>query len=325
MPTGTGLDAQLGFKLETTYGTAVATPTHWIPLVDPKWKPVQSMLKDDALRGDMAATHQQVAGVRYDTIDYKTYLYLDTILPHMLNILGGVDTVTGAGDPYTHTIGLLNSGDGQPKSWTLQLYNGAECWQMTGAQLVQAEFDVPAEGLASSSYQWMGKPATKVSAPTNTPTALKPWAGWNTVITLAGSAAATYSSAKLTYKRETAPIHVADGTQAPYMIFVGPITVTGELVGVYPGEAGAPTDLANYLVNTQPALLVQINPVGDATHYAKWQHTTVAYDEVEVSGSAGKWMEVNAKFEAIANSTDAVTTGQSPAKFVCLTTVSAAL
>jgi hypothetical protein len=242
----------------------------------------------------------------------------------MMNVLGGTDTVTGASDPWTHTVGLKNTTDGQPTSWTLSLFNGAETWQMAGSQLAQAEYEIPAEGAATASYQWLGLPAVKVSNPTNTPGTAKPWAGWNTTITLGGTAQSVYSSCKFSYKRETAPIHTADGTQSPYLIFVGPLTVTGELVSVYQGHVGAPTDLANYLANTQLALVVQVNPVGDATHFGKWTHTTVAYDDVEVSGSAGKWMEASAKWEAIANSTDAIGGGQAPGKFQLATTVSAA-
>ena len=311
-------------KESTTYGTPPANPTVWVPLLDPKWVPHQTMLKDDSLRGDMAATHNQVQGVRYDTIDYKSYLYLDTLYPHMLNILGNPDTLTGSSDPWTHKTALLNTGNGQPTSWTLWLSNGAECWRMTGCQASDVSIDLPADGMATMSASWMGLPATNVTAPANTPTTLKPWASWNSTITIGGGAAAVYSSAKLDYKRETAPIHTADGTQAPYVIFMGPLTATGELTAVYQGFAGTPTDLSNYLTNVQPTLLVQVNPVGDTTHFGKWQHTVVAYDSVEVSGSSGKWMESAAKWEAIANATDGLGSTLSPVQFSLLNAVSTA-
>jgi len=303
-------------KEAVAYGTAATVPAYWIPIVDPKWKPNQSMLKDDALRGDMATTHQQVAGNRYDTLDFKSYLYLDSLYLTMLNILGNTDTVTGASDPYTHKTSLKNTGNGQPTSYTLWLSTGgAECWQMTGCQLATAEVDIPAEDMASQQVQWVGLPATVVTPPSNTPSTAKPWAGWNTVIKLATVAASTYSSAKITMKRPTVPIFTADGNQAPYMIFAGPLDVTGELVAVYQGLAVAPTDLANYIANTQPALTIQISPVGDVTHNGIWQFSVVGYDSVEVSGSAGKWMEVTAQFEALANSTDALGGGQSPVMY----------
>lgn len=316
----------VGLARETVPGTAEAAPTIWVPVLDPKWTPVQTMLKDDAMRGSMAATFQQVQGVRHDTIDYKAYFYLDSLVTHVRNLLGGVDTVTGSADPWSHAFSLKNTGDAQPPSYTLFLYNGSECWQMAASQLVQGEFDIPAEGAPTGSYQWMGMPAVKLgSVPTNTPTTLRPWAGWNTTVTLGGLAAPVYSSVKITVKRETQPIHTADGTQAPYAIFVGPITVTGELTGVYQGHTGAPLDLQNYLVNTQPVLLVQVNPVGDATHYARWQMSVVAYDEASINGAAGKYLEIEAKWEALANSTDAVGGGQSPMRFILANTSSTPL
>ena len=318
----------LGFAKEgaTTYGTPAAAPAFWVPLDSPSWKPGQKQLPDEALRGDMAKLHGVVAGTRSDTMSYSTNLYLDTLYPHMLGVLGNADTVTGSADPWLHATALKNTGNAQPTSWTLWLFNGSECWQMAGSIVSKVEIDVKAEDAAKLQVEWMGLPATQVTTPTNTPSTSKMWPSWNTTITVAGTQATSYSDVKLSYTRECSVVQTADGTQAPYVIFVGPLSVGLDLNGVYQGYAGTPTDLSNLLTNGQPAFTVQVNPAGDTTHYAKWQHSTVAVDSdgAEVKMSAGKYVEITAKYSAVANATDALGGGQSPVKFSLANAVSAA-
>jgi Phage tail tube protein len=314
----------LGIAKETTYGTPVATPTYWIPLMDPAWKPDQKILLNEAIYGDMSKVHGAVQGTRFDTLAYKTYLFLDTIFPHMETILGAADTVTGASDPYTHKTSLQNTGNAQPPSWTLSLYNGAETWQMAGSVMSKVDVDLKAQDLSSMSGEWMGLPAVKVSNPTNTPSTAKPWASWNTTINVNSIQATNYSDIKLTFTRECEAVQTADGTVAPYVIFVGPLNVEGDLTGVYQGYTNNPADLSNFLTNTEVPVTVQVNPVGDPTHYGLWQQTLCAFTSVEVKAPIGKYLEVNGKFVAIANTTDATSGGQSPTQFKMLTAVSTA-
>lgn len=82
----------LGIAKETTYGTAPAAPTAWIPVDSPKWDPKITPLLDAALRGTMGAQFGQVQGMRYDEVSYKTYLFPDTCFPHFLAALGVADT-----------------------------------------------------------------------------------------------------------------------------------------------------------------------------------------------------------------------------------------
>ena len=314
----------LGIAKESTYGTPVATPTAWIPLMEPAWKADQKQLLNEAIYGDMSKIHGVVQGVRSDTLTYKSYLFLDTLFQHMETVLGAADTVTGASDPYTHKTSLLNTGNAQPPSWTLSLYNGAETWQMPGAIVSKVEVDLKAEDLSSLNVEWMGLPAVKVSNPTNTPSTAKPWASWNTTINVNSVAASSYSDIKLTFTRECEAVQTADGTIAPYVIFVGPLNVEGDLTGVYQGYTNNPQDLSNYLTNGQVPITVQVNPVGDATHYGLFQQTLCAFTSVEVKVPAGKYLEIQGKFVGIANTTDATAGAQSPTLFKMLSAQSSA-
>ena len=312
----------LGIAKETTYGTPVATPTLWLPIINPKHEPHQAMLRDEGLRGNMAMAQGYVAGPRYDTFDFETYPYIDSIFALAMNIYGGPDTVTGTAAPYTHKTSLLNTGNGQPTSWTLNYFNGAETWQLAGAQQAQLDLETKvADSLAKVTSSWMSLPGVKVANPTNTPDTNAPMPSWSTTVTVGGTAATVYSDVKVQWKRNTEAVFTATGTQSPYVIFVGELEVTGDLTAVYDGYATAGNDLAAYLANTQPALVLKTTPAGDAAHYLQWTSSVTAYTGVTVTGSS-KWVEAQAKIEAVANATDVVGTngGTSPGQFQVINT-----
>lgn len=315
----------MGMARETVaFGTPASVPTVWVPLISPAWAPHITPLKDQAFRGTMAATSAQVAGCRYDSFDYQSYVYLDSIFQHMLAMLGGPDAVTGASDPWTHTTSLLNSGQSQPASWTLWLANDKECWQMAGCMMVGLDVETKvADSLAGITPSWFGLPATKVTAPTNTPETGKPFPAWNTLLTVGGVPTTQYSDIKLSMKRDAEAVFAANQSQSPYDIFVGAYTVAGDLTAVYQGNTASQDGLANHLANTQVPLLLQINPAGDAVHYAKWQHTNIAYDVAGIKDN-GKFMEVSMTLEMLANATDATNGVTSQQLFKTLSPVSTA-
>jgi hypothetical protein len=318
----------VGIAKETTYGTAVSTPTVWIPVDAPKYKANITPLKDKNLRGSMASTYQQQAGMRHDELGYKTYFYLDSIYPHFLAMMGNPDTVTGAGDPYSHVTSLYN-GSGtnaaQPPSYTLFWADGAgKVQQMPGSIIAEIKVTLGADALSSLDVKWVTLPANTITPPTNTPSTVKPMPSWNTTISIGGVASTTYSSIDLNFKRATEVIPTITGTQAPYAIFGGPVDVTGSFTGVFQ-NATADVDWTNYLVNTQPAMVVKSTPPGETSpaHFIQMAMSQVAYDAVEVSGT-NKWQEVKTTLQAIANSTDALSGSFSPAKITMQSSVSTA-
>lgn len=315
----------IGLAKETTYGTPIATPSVWVPVVGPKWVPHITTLTDSALRGSMAKTFGLQQGLRYDEVTYQTYPYMDSVFQHFLACLGGTDTVTGSADPWTHKAALYSgsgSNSAQPPSFTVFYFDAAgKCWQVPGAVISNLAIDVKAEALVTLDVGWMGLPAAAITPPTNTPTANPPFPSWNSTITLGGSSLTKYSDVKLTYKRATEMIPTLTGTQTPVAIYAGELDVTADLAAVYQGSTDP--DLVNYLTNAQPALVVKVAPAGDATHYLQLQHTKVAYTDSSVSGT-NKWMELSAKAMPLANTTDAVGGGLSPVQVSFLTTASAA-
>lgn len=311
----------VGLAKEITPGTAVAAPTVWVPVMSPKYTPHQAMIEDNAFRGDMALTHAQVLGTRHDEVTYKSYVYLDSAYQPFLNILGNPDTVTGAADPYTHKTALLNTSPGQPNSWTVFLFNGAETWQMPGAQASQVDVDIKVAAAAEISVTWLGMPATKMASnPTNTPSTLPPMPSWNTTVTVGGTQLSIYSDLKITCKRETAPIFTLDGTGSPYVILDGGLSVDVDMTAVYTGYTGS--DIARFLANTQPSVVAKLAPAGDATHSITWQMSEFGYKSGDIQGN--KHIEAVVKGVALSNTTDAIGGGTSPLQVVLLSSASAA-
>jgi tail tube protein len=318
----------VGLKKETSYGTAQAAPDTWVPVDggSVKFKPNQNTLVDDSFRGLMSADFQQVAGMRYDTLDYTAFVYLDSCYPHFLSILGRPDAVTGSVDPWTHKTSVENGVDNpaaQPISYTLFWFDGVTCWQMAGAQLQTLKTTVKVDENVTLDASWMGMPAVQLgSPPVNTPSTSKPIPSWSCVISVGGSPVNDKSGVTLEYKRDGGAVDVINNTQSPAEIFSGGFSVAVTIDAIYPGGAAA-VDLSKYLANTQSALTVKMSPVGDAVHSLTLQHTVIAYDSAEPAGSE-KWMTIASAGKALANATDALDSKQSNTQVIFLNAQSAA-
>lgn len=315
----------LGLAKETTYGTPVAAPTIWIPVDSPKWTPKLNMITDQAMRGLMGEAYQQVAGMRYDELTYKTFAYLNNTYPHLLAILGNPDTISGAADPYTHKTSLYNgsgTNGAQPPSYTGFYIDAAgKCWQIAGMMLAELKLDTKVDELDSVEVTWNGLPAVAIAIPTNTPDTALPWPAWNSVISVGGSAVSAYSEVSIDFKRNVKPLNTINDSQSPLAIFSGALAVTGSLTAVYQGSTD--TNLVDYLTNVQPIVSVKWSPAGDAVHNLTITMSKVAFDSAEPVGS-GDWMEVQGNFKALMNPTDALDTKQSPAQAVLLSAQSTA-
>lgn len=313
----------IGAKKETVYGTPQAAPDFWIP-VDPgsaSWKPDMNTFTDNALRGLMGEEFQQVAGMRSDTLSYKTYPYMDSAYQHFLALWGKPDTVSGAADPWTHKTSLLNASPGQPMSFTLFYIDAAgKCWQIPGSVLESLKTTVKVDELVTLEPSWRGLPAVAITPPANTPSTSKPMPAWNSVISLGGSASSAYSEISLEYKRNTKPLPTINASQSPLAIYGGGVSVAGDITAVYQGSADA--NLVDFLTNVQPSLSVKVAPAGDAVHSLTAQHSVIAFGNGVQPKGSGDWMEISGPFKALMNATDALDTLQSPGQAIFLTPTS---
>ena len=315
-------NSYLGIMPETTRGTlnSGGTPVY-IPVTAPQVTPMQTFLRDEALRGSPVMVYDQVQGVRHDEYDAKFYLFADTFPNLVKAVLGGTDTVTGAG-PYTHNIKLLNNAStgSQPQSYSIMDFDGANFFTLLGAQADQLEISFGAEAAAEATVKFMANPYTSgtsatspFSAPSLSTVHMIP--AWDTVISVAGTPYTYISDGTLTIARKTAPIFTM-GAQAPYQNFAGPIEVSGKFTAVVNSQSDpwSTGSGATALTRSPQALVITFTDPNDSSGGTQFSvsFTMTQAQFQNVKRTRGKaYTEVEVEFTANADATDA-TTGYSP-------------
>jgi hypothetical protein len=315
-------NSYLGIMPEATRGTlnSGGTPVY-IPVTAPQVTPMQTFLRDEALRGSPVMVYDQVQGVRHDEYDAKFYLFADTFPNLVKAVLGGTDTVTGAG-PYTHNIKLLNNASigSQPQSYSIMDFDGANFFTLLGAQADQLDISFGAEAAAEATVKFMANPYTSgtsatspFSAPSLSTVHMIP--AWDTVISVAGTPYTYIQDGTLTLARKTAPIFTM-GAQAPYQNFAGPIDVTGKFTAVVNSQSDpwSTGTGATALTRSPQALVITFTDPNDSSGGTQFSvsFTMTQAQFQNVKRTRGKaYTEVEVEFTANADATDA-TTGYSP-------------
>src|ERR1039458_436065 len=297
-----------GIAAESTYGTAASIST-FTPIQTPKITTNVKWLPANDLRGSPVTTYDQVTGVRHDTFTGKSYLFSDVTPNVIRSVLGGVDAVASvSASVWTHTIGLINQPNtgSQPPSYTLLLDSVDNTYQMTAARAVSLSLSFSADAVVEASLNYTGNISTTVASVSVNESAQTFIPAWGCAASISGASVAVVEKMTLDIKRGTAPIHTL-GQQGPYVNFAGPIGVTGSLTFIV--EAGEPY-YAEALTHSQlPMVLNFIDPV---TNYQIMfnMHNVQLMDPVIDTGQA--YITLDAKFEAIANTTNAIYPGFSP-------------
>ena len=331
-------NSYLGIMPEVARGTlnTGGTPVY-IPVTAPQVTPMQTFLRDEALRGSPVMVYDQVQGVRHDEYDAKFYLFADTFGNLVKATLGGTDTVTGS-TVYTHNIKLLNNAavGSQPQSYSIFDFDGANQFVMTGAQADSLNITFGAEAAADATVKFFANPYTSyTSAPAPFTTLslstehMIP--AWDTSITVSGinsGAALTYiSTGELMLARKTQPIFTM-GTQAPLTNFAGPLEVTGKFTAIVNSNADAWStgSAAEALTRSPQTMTITMTDPNDTTsstnHSIAFTLSAVQFHDVK--RTRGKeYTEVEVSFTANANATDA-TTGYSPVQATIVNAVATA-
>ena len=316
----------LGLGLESTRGS-LSGAIKWIPITSPQVTPMQTFLRDEAYRGSAVSVYDHIAGVRHDEYDAKGYLFPDLFPVLLRGVLGGVDTVTGSAAPYTHTIPLLNNSatGSQPPSLSIQDFDGANAFQILGAQMSNLDLTFGAEAAVEWASKFVGNGYTVLgSAPSASYSPANPFVpGWDVSVSIGGSALTYIAEGSLKIERSAAPIFTM-GKQTPQVNFAGPITVTGSLTAIVDSTSDIfSTGSSAYGLyrNAQPMVLTMTDPVtsySTALTMTKVQFT----DPKRTRGKA--FVEVEVSFEAQANVTDSGGTGYAPIKSVTTNSISSA-
>ena len=329
-------NSYLGLALQSAPGTAASGTFTYIPVSAPQVTPVLAWLRDEALRGSPVALYDQIAGVRHDEVDFKTYMYADSFPLLLISVLGP-DVVTGS-TIYTHTIGLQNNATGsQPASVTINSFDGGNAFQISGAQAQSLDVTFGADKAVEATIKYLGQPWT-TPTPSNVPGTEALIPGWNTAITIGStnqgggtSPTANWTNimdGNIKIDRKTAPIFTA-GTQGPHTTFAGPCDVSGAFTVVVeasdPFSIGSSAYALYRAASSIPMTLTFTDPadITSATnHSVKYQMSDVQFHDVK--RSVGKdYVELTVTFDAQANTTDAANGGYSPLKAVVKNATSA--
>lgn len=87
--------SQLGVAVEAVRGT-VQAPVFWLPYKTPKFKPDLTLIEDTTLQGSMVEVYNLIPGLRYDSLGWDSFPYLDTFPVLVRALLGSSDTLTTA-------------------------------------------------------------------------------------------------------------------------------------------------------------------------------------------------------------------------------------
>ena len=303
-------NSYLGLIQEATRGTTPGSGTPaWMPVMTPQVTPMQTFLRDEALRGLGETVFDQVASTRHDEVDFKTYLYTDTAPWLFTGILGGNDSVSGA-NPYLHTISNYQSvaNASQPRSFSVLDFDGANYFLTTGAQMSELAITFGAEKAAELAPKFITNPYT---ASTSAPTPFSSYSltnehlipSWNATATIGGTSVTWIQEGEIKIDRKTAPIYTM-GTQGPYQNFAGPLEVTGRLLLVVQSNAD-PFSVGGSAYGLSRNPVAQVITLTDPTtsHFVKFQTSATQYHDPK--RSVGKtYTEIEVQFTCNANATD---------------------
>ena len=306
----------IGIAKETTKGTAVTTPTAYIPVIASSVKPQDTYtpLYDEGLRGSIVKNYQYIQGRLYSTFDFSGAVFADTVIYPLAGVLGE-DVVTGSA-PYTHTLALKNSAttaaDAQPSAYTILDFYGANVRTWTGHQFSDFSLKWSADGLLEYDAKSTGWQSATVSTPTPSFSTVVPTAVWYGTVSVGGTQISNNTMGNIDMKRPVTPIYGISNVQTPYQVFLGALEVTGKATFLMEND----TQLTNYLTNTQPALVFNWTTGTGATQTSIQATMTKGAYTLAVIERSKDFVEVVVDFNAQGNLTDAGTVGYSPIKWV---------
>jgi len=304
----------LGLAKEITRGTPAAA-TDFLPVKTMTPHDDQAFLADQGMRGSQVTQYDNIPGPRFSTYAVGGDVFPDTFGYLLASMLGDVYT-TGAAAPFGHAMSVLNSGDGQPPSLTLTDYDAVNARLFPGMIVSDLSVAFDAAGMLGYTATLSGLPSALGAKPAQSFSQVQPQAVWRGIAQVGGATDLTVISGSVDIKRVVTVIHNVDGSQSPYRVWGGPVTVTGKLVAVSESTAGVPDPhLAAFIAGTQNVLDFDfLQGAGAATSELRL-HASKANYTVANNVRGKDYVEVDLTFEANANSTDAgASGGYSPLK-----------
>lgn len=293
-PGGNGFEAPTGFIPVTT-----VTPFDNIKYLD-----------DLGLRGSMVKEYGTIQGPIYSEFDFGGDVYTDTI-GYMVGGILGSDDVSGTTGAYTHYISVLNSvgspmgaGSAQPGSYSIYDYYGESSSLRRFDNLVFSSFDLKftADALLTYTTKAMGYQSVSDSIQTPSFSTETPTPTWEGQVTIGGSSNIKMHDGNVNITRTVTPIFSVSGTQNPYQVFGAEVAVTGSMMFVTEND----NELNYYLNNTQPATSISWTQPDSTSFGLTMSKCAFTVGKIERTKD---FVETNVTFKAIANTTDAGSSG----------------
>lgn len=308
----------LGIAKETRPAAGVApTPvaaTDFIPFTS--ITPVDNIayLDDKGMRGSMVDEYDVIQGNIHSEFEFAGDVFADTVGYPLAGVLG--DVTFTAGTPNQHAISVLNSQatNGQPVTYTISDYyslGSSSTRQFAGAQFESIDFKFSADALLTYTAKAKAYQSATASNPTPSFSTVTPTPSWEGVVTLNGTTSTLLAEGNCNIKRPVDAIWTVDGSQRPYQLFAGAVTVDGALTLIFESDA----ELGLYLNNTKPALDIAFSHgTGATTQAIKLHMTKCAFTGAKIQRGK-EYIELAVNYKALANTTDAGTSaGYSPIK-----------
>lgn len=300
----------LGIAKEVTKGTPVA-PTDFIPVASSKMKPadiIGELTASDMAQGSLVKDYAYVQGRSNSTYDFGGPVYPDTIGYVLGGILGSVST-SGASAPYTHTISLKNASatgaDAQPTAFTLTDFYAANVRAYPGVQIHDFNMKFTSDGMLDYDAKGTGWLSDTASTPTPSFSSVLPTPVWLATVSIGGSTISNTVDGEINMMRPVTPIFGLADTRDPYQVFVGALETTGKFKFVMEND----TELTRFLTNTQPAITLNwAQGSGSSATQIQFTLTKGAYTAAVIDRSKD-YVEIDVDVRAIANTTDAGSTG----------------
>ena len=293
----------LGLAVETALGTAVA-PTAFIPIRKFTPQDTPTYVPDTGFRGQPVDTFGEYLGVMSSTYALDGDVYPTSFGTLLANFFG-IDTVSGAAAPYTHTLTTA----AVPGSLTLSDYYVAGYRQWPGQKVEKLSLKFTPQAGLTHTTNLIGWPSAVGTAPTSETFGTNPFfLGWEAALTIAGVANPKLSSFTLDLQRmKSAAVFSAQNSQKPFDIFVGPMAADWTLEYYMEDD----TEYSTALAQGSQAVSVTLTQAGSGdsitltSSAVQWVKPTI--------DRAGEYVLVSMDGKAIYNATDA---GVAQAKIV---------
>ena len=213
---------------ESTWGTAVAA-TYVLPVTsDPAYAEEYNSIRDSGRRGLPSMDYALLQGGGSTAITLEGNA-APTSIGFLLHGIMGTDTLSGASDPYTHTIKAAAS----VPSYTIEDDNPVVYREYPGAQVSELRLAfTAADGLLTYSSGLRGKLGVTGGAATPT-TSLsveldKPYVGIDATVSIGGTVQARVTSFEISLARAQEAVHVT-GSRDPIRIDPQPLEASFQI------------------------------------------------------------------------------------------------